>query len=54
MKKFKQFFKEYHLHWLLLRGVLIAPLAVLFRLGEWAWEAADWLCDNLPNPNKEQ
>lgn len=46
--------RKYHLHWLLLRWVLIAPLAALSRLGEWAWEAADWLYDNLPNPNKEQ
>jgi hypothetical protein len=54
MKSFKQFFKRWHIHWFVLRFVLIAPLFAIGRVGEWATEAAKWLCKQLPDPNKEQ
>lgn len=48
-----KFFKQYHWHWLLIRGIVALPFLVVHTLGEWALIAGNVVLDTLPNPRKE-
>jgi len=49
----KGFFKQYHWHWLLIRGIIALPFLIVHTLGEWAYTAGTWLMAALPDPRKE-